>query len=163
MTEAPHIEAAAFAGFQISEDGRRVEMRLSAGDDGRFVALTIPVDKFTELYQHTRLLMDSTIQAGVVAPMQSPSGGRPVQSWKVGASNRMELARFTAIMFDAGLTSEMILLMPDLQALAMADAIQQKVLAGFSEDEKRTLMKEVEEARAGKRDVRTPPRLLGRV
>ncbi len=161
MTE--HIVTSGVIGASISEDGERAVLQLSdAGGDG-YIALTVPKAHLGAIIESLQALQDVFRTAGLLAPAPPGEGGKLVQTWRVGASNRAELARFTAIMFDAGLNGESIKLMPDLQALGMADAIQQKVLGSFSEDEKRQLLKAVEDARTGKDKLRTPLGLIGRV
>lgn len=142
-------------GFSFSDDGSVVRIFLSPPvADTPDVVLTMPVGQVEEFWAHLGNVVDSIRAAngGKIAPAPP----QMVASWQVGGNSMMP--NFVAIMFDQGKPSERIMLMPDLAALQMADAIEQKVLAGMSVEDQRVMMKEVEKARPG---PPTKPRLIG--
>lgn len=155
MTETPVFTGDRFAGFALSEDGQTVQMMIGTGEPGKGITVTMPVHHIPEFYLHLGVLIDSAVMAGVL-PSQGGKPVRNVQSWKVGENSMAP--NFTAILIDENLTQETLLLMTDLAALQMADAIQQKIFTGMSLDDQKAMLKEVEKATGRKPQLLIPGR-----
>lgn len=138
-------------GFAIGEDGKTVSIYLNAPAEGvPDVMITMPTENVEDFWNHLGDLVE-TIRAANGGKVE-PKPPQMAVSWKVGGNTMAP--GMTALMFDADLPSQRIILMPDLAALQMADSIEQKVFDGLSVVDQRSMLKEVEKARGGK------PRLI---
>lgn len=149
------FEAADFAGFAISEDGATVRLLMSTNVEGQQVHVTMPITTVPMLFAHIGQLMDSLLAAGLV-PAEMGKPARNVTTWEVGANSM--IPGFTALRFDAGLTQETFLLMKDLDALKLADSIEQKVLYMLPPQQQRELIAAVEKANGRKPRLIVPGR-----
>lgn len=139
----PTLKAAGFNGFAISEDGKTIQMAFGADKAGELILLTMPTAGLPEHAGHVRALLDALRMAKVLPPGEAVPA-TPMQTFAIKNSALGQMAHVTALVINEGLATEAFVLMPDLQALKMADAIQQKVFFGMSAEEQRKMLKAVE-------------------
>lgn len=141
--EATRLEAKRIEGFGMSEDGKFALMKFGAADDANRITVTMPVENLADFYQHLGKLVGSLTAAGKISP--PAADGHVIGKWKVGQSNVPALAKFTALLFDEGSPKEALFLLGDLDALKLADAIEQKVFKGLTPEQQRDLVRKVEQ------------------
>jgi hypothetical protein len=130
------IESERIMAFGVSEDGQTVRLELSANDDGK-VYVTMPVGNVAEFYRAlgellTKLRQMKLVRADAAAPQ---AAGK----WLVGTSDNPNLRQFTALAFDQGTVAEKVYIFGDIDALAIADAIERNVYKKLTAEEKRQL------------------------
>lgn len=128
------IESAAITGFGVSEDGQFARMELSTKDDGGKVFLTMPVANLPEFHRALGGLI-SSLRADKHLPAEDTKA-KPAGSWLVGNSDNPALKNFTALLFNKGTPAEELYLLGDIDALAIADAIEINIYKKLTPEEK---------------------------
>lgn len=139
-------------GLEFSDDAQHVTVRLNG--EGEQPAMTVPVQSLPLLWLQLGMVIDSLVKTGVLKAERSKPT-RINETWQVGANSMAP--GFTAMLFDEGSVQEHLVLMPDINALQMADAIEQKVLQGLPKEMQQDMLKTVEAKRPGGKKFIMPP------
>lgn len=128
------IESERIRGFSVSPDGKQVRMELATKEDGGKVYLTMPVSNVPEFHRALGDLMMGMRERGLLPPVGPSAQG--AGSWMVGNSNNPDLKGFTALVFDQRKPNERTYMLGDVDALAIADAIERNIYKKLTPDEK---------------------------
>lgn len=134
------------AAFGVNEDGTMVRIQVAANQEGGSIYLDMPSGAIRGFIDNLGQLLAHLVHIKAIPP-KSPGMGHGIGQWKVGGSSDPGLKGMTAIVFDEGTPNEVIRFLKDLDALKIADAIEQKVFKGLSVVDQRSMIKEVEKAR----------------
>lgn len=150
------VPADDMSSFGVSDDLQFVQIKMGAGPDGAATYLTMAsanvmpfIDALSQLQAHL-----VAIKAVPAPPLNQP---RSVGAWKIGRSSLVGAEKLTIFVFDEGSPKEVVLLMADIDALKLADAIEKQVFKKLSVVDQRNLIKQVEDARGGSKLI-LPPR-----
>jgi hypothetical protein len=127
------IETEAIKAFGISEDGQNARMELSTKEDGGKVYLTMPVGNLPEFHRALGDLINSLRALKKLPPVNG------MGSWAVGSHPDPAFRKFTALQFDKGTPHEALYMLGDVDALAIADAIELHIYKKLTPEEKITM------------------------
>lgn len=146
----PEIEK--MQGVRFSDQGRTIHLQVVLG--GRLAEISMPSSQVPDIHSKITGAMDALLEAGILKRPPGPAPTRQVQTWKLGGNTFQK--NLTALLIDEGLSTEILLVFPDLAALQIADAIEQKVLDGLSLDDQKKLMEAVERSTGRKPRIILP-------
>lgn len=151
-------DATGIEGFGVSADGTMVAITLGAKQGGGRIEMRMPAEKLPEFHAHLGELIHQ-LQAAELLPAPGRAAGavaRGVKHWMVGRPDDPAVTKTTALMFDEGMPSELLLLMADIDVLKLADAIEQQVFKNMTGAEQRRLLETVEKDKAKSKLILPP-------
>lgn len=151
--ELPEIEK--MEGVRFSDQGRTIHLRVMLG--GKLAEISMPSAQLPDIHSKLTGALDALREAGILKRPPGPVASRQVQTWKLGGNTFQR--GLTALLIDEGLSTETLLVFPDLAALQIADAIEQKVLDGLSREDQRQLLEAVERSTGRKSRLILPGKL----
>lgn len=120
--------------YGVSQDGSMVRITLTMAPDGSKMWLTMPAGNLPAYIRDLQ---------GLLARVREQGGAQPdvaaPQSWLVGRVNDPRMKDQTVLMFDKGTPQEKVVMLPDVQALGMADAIEEQVYKSLKPEERRII------------------------
>ncbi len=121
-----------------SPDLKRVQITIPYQGEQVFQT-NISIEDFEQIAAIAQRIVDVARTRGMLpeVPANQP---RIAKGWAVGRPNAITPQKTIAILFDIKLPTNQIWFFADLDALKVADAIEQEVFKGMSEDDKRKLL-----------------------
>lgn len=139
----------------LTADQQSLRIALGGAEDGKQVFLDMPAAAFPGFVVQMVNTLNSLI-AGKVLPGFESQPGYVAQRWKVGRNDDPRVKEMVALVLDEGLQTEVFRLFTDLDALRIADAIEDLVFLGLSPDDQRKLVETVQ-AQKKKPAIILPP------
>lgn len=134
----------------ISDDEETIELHLKGG-----AVLAVEAKDIPMFFAAAAQMWDVLAQRGKLPSRQTPTF---VQRWQIGRPANGDVRKMVALRFNEGLQGHATWLMPDFDALSMADAIEQAVLKSLSKKEQAEIFEAVERERRGDKLI-LPPHL----
>lgn len=139
--------------FALTHDGKSVRLIIPTGPEDA-MAVDMPASQLAILHATMGQLIDHMRLAKALPPVPPGKTAAPHAplNWKLGRPDGVprEMGKTVALSFDEGRETADFILLADLDALKVADAIERCVFEGMSEDDKMRMIEEAQKPQKGK-------------